>query len=193
MSDISGGEHKTSLKVLLATLSLAILVFAVTHYAPIPYGLKEVTAAGGQARILDLAPAFTPEAVHARLTSFGAEGRAIYQRFAVTTDVAFPLSMLMFLFVFARFAGERAMRATALRYLVLAVPVFWFATDMIENLTIFTLIAQYPARIGWLEGNLGYVTIAKRVTLLASIAAPSLLLLWTAARRIRARHGTTAS
>lgn len=184
-------KPKTSRKVLLATLSLAIFVFAITHYAPIPYGLKDVTTAGGQAQILDLAPAFTRDEVHARLTSFGVEGRAIYQRFAVTTDVAFPMAMLAFLLVFARFASERALHAPAAHYLALAVPIVWFATDMIENLTIFTLIAKYPARIGWLEGNLGCVTIAKRVTLLASIAMPSLLLLWTAVRSLRARHGAT--
>lgn len=193
MSDKSGGEHKTSLKILLAALGLAVLVFAITHFAPIPYGLKEVTAAGGRAQILDLAPAFTREAVHARLASFGVEGRAIYQRFAVTTDVAFPLAMLVFFFVFARFASERALRSRAAHFLVLAVPIVWFTTDMIENLTIFTLIAEYPARIGWLEGYLGYVTVAKRALLLASLALPPLLLLWTAMRRLRTRQSTAAN
>lgn len=183
----------TSRSTLLAALGLAIAVFAITHYAPIPYGLKEVTAAGGQAQILDLAPAFTSEAVHARLAAFGAEGRAIYQRFAVTTDVAFPLALLVFLFVFARFAGERAALPRAARGLVLAVPLVWFAADMIENLTIFTLIAQFPARNDLLESNLGFVTLAKRAMLLASLALPVLLLLWTMARRLRAGRNPAAN
>ncbi|MDP2125272.1 MAG: hypothetical protein Q8J92_12900 [Parvibaculum sp.] len=183
----------TSRLTLLAACALAAAVFAITHYAPIPYGLKELAAMGGGEKILDLAPAFTGEAVHARLEAFGAEGRAVYQRFAVTTDVAFPLALLVFLLVFARFAGERASLPRTARGLVLAVPVVWFAADMIENLTIFTLIAQFPARNDLLEPNLGYVTLAKRALLLASLALPVLLLLWTMARRLGAGRNAPAN
>jgi hypothetical protein len=183
----------TSRLTLLAAFALAIAVFAITHYAPIPYGLKALAAMGGGEKILDLAPAFTGEAVHARLEAFGAEGRAVYQRFAVTTDVAFPLALLVFLFVLARYAGERASLPRAARGLVLAVPVVWFAADMIENLTVFTLIAQFPARNDLLESNLGYVTLAKRALLLASLALPVLLLLWTMARRLRTGRNAAAN
>ena len=64
--------------------------------------------------------------------------------------------------------------------------------DLIES-KFMSLIAEYPARIGWLEGYLGYVTVAKRALLLASLALPPLLLLWTAMRRLRTRQSTAAN
>lgn len=171
----------TSRLIVLATLAFALTVFAVTHFAPIPGGLVDLRAATGGRPILDLQPSFSADDVYARLDAFGEAGRELYQRFLVTTDVVFPLSLLGFLVAFARYASGGM--TAAWRVALLAVPIAWFALDMGENASVYWLLSLYPERDDAIAGVVGFVTSAKRAALFAAIGAP--ILVMVAARFVR--------
>jgi hypothetical protein len=163
----------TSGRSVLIGLGIALAIFAVTHLAPLPGTLKDLMSVNGGHAILDQRPAFSTEAVYDRLDAFGSAGRALYWRFLLTTDIVFPSGLLAFLFLFARFAAERFGAGAMLRRTLPLVPIMWFAFDMMENLSIVTLLADYPVRNDVIAARLGFVTVAKQAALGASIFAPA--------------------
>ncbi len=177
----------TSRQLLLAAFLIAFAVFVTTHFLPVPGGLKNLMATSGGQQILDQQPAFTSDAVYRRLDAFGEAGRDLYQRFTVTMDVVFPLSVLAFLVFLSRLSTERLESSQVLPILVMTVPFLWFASDMIENLMIFSILSRFPEQNEDLASNLGFVTLAKRFLLMAAVAVPSLLFVWKGAKRLHSR------
>ena len=167
--------------IVLVALACAATVFAVTHFAPIPGGLVELRAATGGRPILDLQPSFAADEVYARLEAFGHAGRELYQRFLVTTDVVFPLSLLGFLVALAHHAsiGMAPLR----RGVLFALPGLWFALDMAENVSIYWLLSQYPDRDDVVASALGFVTSGKRAALIVALGAPLLTMAIARVRR----------
>ena len=172
----------TSDRTVLIAFGVAVVIFTLTHLAPIPGNLRDLMGVNGGHAILDQAPAFSTQAVYDRLTAFGTDGRASYQRFLLTTDIVFPLGLLAFLFLFARFTVERFGGGRALPRLVPLVPVMWFGFDIMENLSIVALLADYPAQNDIIASHLGLITLAKQYTLGLSILLPVALLLYTIAK-----------
>lgn len=174
---------------LIRTLVIAFFVFAsifvATHMSPQFGGAKAVTAVMHGMPLFDQRPSFSSADVFQRLDAFGDAGRNMYQRFTYSVDIIFPLSLLVFLSLLARFVNQRVALSAGLRKLLLAIPAIWFSADMLENIIVYTLIAQFPAQNDLLGGSVGYVTVAKFSLLLLSIAGPAILIV--ARRRERAR------
>jgi hypothetical protein len=166
----------TSPRLVFGAFVAALAIFVVTHMSPLPGGLPELTSAAGGQSILDQRPAFSSDAVYERLDAFGENGRRLYRRFTITTDVVFPLGLGTFLFLLARFAVDRATPRRVLGTLLPALPILWFACDMTENLTIFSLLSRYPERREFLASYLGFVTRTKQALLVTSFALPALVL-----------------
>ena len=120
------------------------------------------------------------EDVYLRLESFGEGGRQAYQKFTYSGDAMFPLSFLLFLWLFAKFVAERTISSKRTAHLLVMVPVCWFLVDATENLIIYLLTLQYPARNDLLASVLGPVTQTKFALLLAALLVPTVLLvnLW---------------
>ncbi len=167
-----------SLGTVLIAFAILVVVFMVTHLVPmLPGSLADVTAAAGGQAILDQKPAFSAEEVYQRLDAFGESGRDLYKQFLVTTDVIFPLTLLAFLFLLARYTAQQLAPPQALRGLLLMFPVAFFVFDMIENLSIFLMLSDYPERHQHTGGLLGYVTVVKRLAMYAAIVLPLVLFL----------------
>lgn len=177
----------TSGRTVLVAFGIAVVVFILTHIAPIPGTLRDLMVINGGHPILDQSPAFSTQAVYDRLDAFGADGRASYQHFLLTTDIVFPLGLLAFLFFFARLSAERSGGWRALPTLLPLVPVMWFALDMMENLSIVALLADYPKQNDFIASHLGLITLAKQYALSLSILAPAALLLYTTGKRYFSR------
>ena len=167
----------------LLSLAVAIAAFVATHLLSIPGSVHQLMAATGGLPIFDMQPSFSPDEVYERLVAFGANGRALYSRTLVTTDVVFPLCVLAFLYLFARYIAQRTGAPAPLRLLLLALPFAYFLADMTENATIYLLLSDFPQRHETAAGGLGYVTLIKRVTQIAAILLPSALLILGIARR----------
>jgi hypothetical protein len=157
-------------------LSFAILlcVFVATHVFAFFAGSKALSLALNGAPIFDKLPSFSSTEVYDRLIGMGDIGREMYQYFTYTADLLFPLSLLFFLFCLSRYVAERTSLTQALRTVLMLLPFAWFASDMLENTIIFTLIQQFPAKNVLLSGALAWVTVSKFVLLLLSIVTSSL-------------------
>jgi hypothetical protein len=162
---------------------VVLVIFFLTHFGPIPGSLKDLKSVNGGHAILDQQPVLSTQAVYDRLNAFGKDGRSLYLRFLLTTDIVFPLGLLAFLLLFARFSAERFVGWHVLRTLLLLVPLIWFALDMMENLSIVALLADYPAQNDFIASNFGLITLAKRYALVAAILAPGAFFIYTIGKR----------
>ncbi len=158
----------------LLTLGLALGVFGLTHLTQLPFGAGGVLAEIRGAPLFDQSPSFSASEVFERIELFGNEGRAIYQLETYTGDVLFPLSLLAFFLTLTRFAVGRSIIGKS-KVLFFAVPVAWFAADMVENGLIYALIGDYPTSSTTLAALLGPVTVTKFVLLAASVLSPLLI------------------
>lgn len=179
----------TSIWPVLSAFAVFASVFISTHIFPFFGGAKAIANATAGLRLLDQQPAFSSAEVYARLTEFGVAGRTLYQQFTYSTDVLFPLTFLVFLLLLARYVSARSAFGTGLRRSVLALPLLWFATDMLENAMLFSLLAGFPTRNDLLASGLGLVTVGKFVLLLLSMSAPLLCSLLLRKSRERNQAG----
>jgi hypothetical protein len=151
---------------------LAVAVFVGSHLLEIPGSLAELLNATKAVPIFDLSPVFSVDETYARIEAYGDEGRRLYRRFSVTTDILFPVVLVSSLILLARFTVERMSLPAGLRWIVLAAPLGYLIPDLIENLTIFVLLSDFPQRHDVLAGALPYFTLAKRLSLYGSILLP---------------------
>ncbi len=162
------------------TLLIAFIVFAgifaATHMSPQFGGAKAISAAVHGMPIFDQRPSFSSSDVYQRLAAFGETGRGMYRRFTYSIDIVFPLSLLVFLSLLARFVEQRIMLNAAMRKVLVVLPFIWFGADMLENAIVFNLISQFPTKNDFLGGIVGVVTVSKFTLLLLSIASPAILL-----------------
>lgn len=178
--------HRPSIRLLLAALALALLVFGVTHFGDLPNSLHQLRHALGGQELFDFRPAGSSAEVYARLELMGEVGRSRYFAFATTTDVVFPLVTAAFLTLLARHvAAPFGRRSVTL--LASIPPAAWLLADLAENLSIAALISNYPAELPAVAGALGVFTLIKRVALASAIAVPAILFLAARLRRVR-RH-----
>lgn len=178
-------ETPTSVRSVLIGLAFAAAILIITHFLPIPGGLRELTGSNGGLPILDQKPSFSADEVYQRLGAFGEAGRQLYRRYVVTTDVVFPLSFLAFFFLLARFSSQKLAPGSSWRVVLLSVPFAWFSLDMIENLSIFAILSDFPQRNVLLSSYLGFVSVAKRYTMFGSLLLPLFVLILVTARRLR--------
>ena len=177
----------TSLRSVIIAFVILMVVFTTTHLLPIPGSLSGVMATADGQAILDQQPAFSTEEIYRRLDAFGPAGRDLYKWFLVTTDVIFPLSLLAFLSLLARYTSQQCAPPPTLRGLLVVFPVAFFVLDMIENLSIFLMLSDYPERHQFTGRLLGYVTVVKRLSMYMAILLPLVLLLLAGIRRLRKR------
>lgn len=173
----SGSVHgQTSAKALLIAFVVFATVFVATHMSPQFGGSKAISVAMHGMPILDQRPSFSSDDVYQRLDAFGMAGRDMYQRFTYSSDVVFPLTLLVFLSLLAKFVAQRSLLSIRWRKALVALPFVWFASDMLENAIVYSLLSQFPVRNDALGGMVGFVTVAKFGLLLLSIAVPAVCL-----------------
>lgn len=162
-------------RTLAAALMIFVSVFVATHMLPLFGGVKALHHAIGGQPIFDQHASFSGAEIYARQEAFGPLGRHLYQRFTYTADVVFPLSLLAFLLLLARYVTARAAMVAPLRRTLRVLPIAWFASDMLENSIVFLLLSQFPERNEPLANVLGYVTATKFGLLLFSLVLPALV------------------
>jgi hypothetical protein len=170
---------RTTARSLWFPLGVFLLLFAVTHVFGTHGGARNVEdALEGQA-IFDQRASFSASEVYARVERFGAAGREAYKRMTFTSDLVFPLALLVFLLQLTRYVGERAPGVpSVVKTALWFFPVAWFLADLIENWTVFQLLDQFPVRDDALASRLGALTHVKFGLLLASVGSLAALSLY---------------
>jgi hypothetical protein len=178
---------------LLAWLAVLVTVFAVTHIAHFPGTVSYFHEVTGGQQILDLRPSFSVEETYGRLDRMGQAGRAAYLRLIFVVDVAFPLAAFAFLRALSRFSAHRASAPRWLRRTLTALPLAYLSLDLLENTSILSMLLEYPARLEPLASVLGYLTRAKRMMMVGSLALSLSLLLVALVRATLRERGQTTS
>lgn len=151
---------------------LLLATFAVTHLLSFPGSLAHFREATGGLKILDMSASSSATETYERLSAMGDIGRALYMRLIVTIDIVFPLAMLAFLLVFARFAAQRAeLRVWASRLLALP-PLLYFGFDLLENASVLAMLVEYPDRLEGVASIIGDLTRGKRIAMMVAFLAP---------------------
>jgi len=151
---------------------LLLATFAVTHLLNFPGSLAHFREATGGLKILDMSASSSATETYERLSAMGDVGRALYLRLIVTTDIVFPLAMLAFLLMFARFAAQRAeLRVWASRLLALP-PLLYFGFDLLENASVLAMLIDYPDRLDGVASIIGALTRGKRIAMMVAFLAP---------------------
>lgn len=169
--------HRASKNRLIQTFLAFLLIFMATHMFELPWSSKAISRLIGEAEIFDKRPVFSSAEVYQTLSLFSDEALMAYKRFTYTVDLVFPLSLFVFLFTFARFVAQRITISGYLAKILVGLPIFWLASDLIENAAVFAILSEFPSQMSFLAGSLGFITIAKFGLLLFSILTPSLLLM----------------
>lgn len=181
---------RVTVAAVLWPLAGFVVLFLATHAFSMHGGAKAVHHALGDLPLFDQRPSFGADEVYGRIQLFSPEGRLAYQRMTYTTDVAFPVTLSLFLVQLARYVAERTPgTGLGLRRLAVLLPGVWLATDLFENWIVYDLLSTFPERRDGLAAALGYVTETKFTLLVGSLLA-SATLTWTSAPAATAREGS---
>jgi hypothetical protein len=153
----------------------AFLAVYGVHFLHFPGSVPDFEQVTNGSKLLDVAPSFTVAGVYEQLEGYGDEGRRNYAFRNVTVDVALPLSLLPFLWLFMR-AATAWLPSRGLRVALIAIPFIYVAFDLVENAAVLTLLRSYPSRMEFLAASLPYVTMVKRVASLLAVFGPLIML-----------------
>ncbi len=158
----------TESRIFYVALTVAVVVFALIHFAPFAGSVPHFVRVSGGGALFDTNIPSSISDVYDRLESYGEEGRKEYVFRNLTTDILLPFAMLPALFLGVRRVNRRfALRTTG--YLLLALPFAYVALDIVENLTVISLILNYPERQPYLATALPIVTMLKRFAVFSSL------------------------
>ncbi len=157
-------------------VALAFLVllatFAVTHLLSFPGSLAHFREATGGLKILDMSASASATETYERLSAMGEIGRALYMRLILTIDIVFPLAMLAFLLMLARFASQRAELPVWASRLLALPPLLYFGLDLLENASVLAMLIVYPDRLDSVASIIGDLTRGKRMSMMVAFLAP---------------------
>jgi hypothetical protein len=160
----------------LGAFVLMLAVFGATHLLSYPGSVAHFKAATGGQKILDMQPSVSADETYQRLQAMGEGGRELYLRLILTVDIVFPLAVLLFSFVLARFAAERANLKGWSRAILVALPLVYWGFDLLENASVAAMLLQHPDRVDWLAGTVRYLTKGKRLFMVLAFVVPLVLL-----------------
>ena len=121
-----------------------VLAALVPVYLIFPLVLFPAAADGFDKMPLDLMFAYSPEQAYSQLASFGPEGRANYAASVISVDLAYPVIYTLMLAVWLclllrgrnRYCSQLSM-----------LPFGIFIFDLIENVGILLMLANFPTEI----------------------------------------------
>ena len=149
---------------------IAVLTVATVNLADLSWtmsGFKQLTHGAG---ILDMEWHYDAEGAYQLLTAQGEAGRALYRLGLWTLDIVIPIAVSMWLAISITLAQRQLVgwqhRARYLNLLPIAAGV----SDFLENGLITILLSAYPQELSTLANSTGYVTTAKHLLYMISIA-----------------------
>jgi hypothetical protein len=119
---------------------------------------------------LDLMMFAMPDKLFAMIESYGDSTRVFYRNVELTADIIYPIIYLFAFGLLISWLFERGFASTSSMRTLNVVPFGAFVFDMLENVTIVTLLSIFPAQpmaLGWL---LFFFTTIKWLFAFASFA-----------------------
>lgn len=152
----------------LVLVLLALDVFFAGFLMPLIGGLMQDGT--GLIQPLDLMMFQTPDKLFAMIERYGEYTRIFYRNVELTADILYPIIYLFAFGLLISWLFERGFAPGSPMRKLNVMPVGAFVFDLLENLTIVTLLSIFPAQpiaLGWL---LFVFTTVKWLFAFASIA-----------------------
>lgn len=141
ITTLSNALHKFTHGRTILAFFVLMLVFALFI---VPNLQGKLEASSGGTGPIDLLLAYTPETAYSMIKSYGDESRAAYRRFAMTSDVAYPVVYSVFFGLVITWLFRRSFAADSKLQLLNVVPLGAWLFDWLENIHIVTLLTTYP-------------------------------------------------
>lgn len=141
----------------------ALILSMVMLVIRIPDGLAQWMGYNGTQGMFapDSAAFAAPGTAYTKLAIYGDEGRRAYFYNSLFFDIAYPVSYALLLATgFSAILGRLLPAYSPWKKLSL-LPLLAGIFDLLENLSIYTLIANYPHRLEWLDTVTAILTTAK--------------------------------
>ncbi len=128
-------------------LLIALAVFAVYSVAIVAPAYRRVEAYSGGVGAIDFLIAYTPEQAYDMISAYGRQGRQYYAAIALTLDVLFPVGSALVFSLVLTYIFHRAFKDRGVLQRTLLVPPAAMVADLLENLTIATMLLSYPRKL----------------------------------------------
>jgi hypothetical protein len=138
----------------------------------LPAQQAKIQAGSGGVGPIDLQFFYTPEKVYGMIASYSAEVRASYRIFELTGDILYPIVYTFFFSLAITWLFARGFPSNSNMHKYNVVPFGAWFFDLLENLSIVTMISAYPSTPA------GLAWVATLFTMLKWLfVAPTVLLL----------------
>ena len=139
----------TGWRVIILLIADALMM---GYIMPLAAGLMAF-AANNSVLPLDLMFFYTPEKAFAMIDKYGPAGRDLYMKIELTADIVYPIVYTLFSGLLLSWLFQRGFRPGSLmqKYNVMPVGAWFF--DLLENLSIVSMLAMYPSKpaiMAWL-------------------------------------------
>lgn len=143
-------------------IAILLVLDVIMMMGVMPFVTGRMKALIGNARLLDVViPTYSPSFAHEMVTAYGAEGRALYRIFALSADLIYPLIYgFAFALLLAYLWPRLATGVRWLRFLPL-IPLTAMLFDIGENLSVVTMITQYPVQSYGMARLAGFCSLMK--------------------------------
>jgi hypothetical protein len=134
---------------------LTIVLFLLTNFG-FSFMFGEINAA-----IPDLLLFYTAEEIYQLIDSYGSQGREVYIKGMFTLDFIYPFiySVMLSLLLF------RATKTPAISLLPFSI----LFLDIFENITLLTIVYNFPIRMNLIASAAGVITLLKWIMVLFTV------------------------
>lgn len=143
---ISIATGRNTVRALIAALVFMILMnIGATAFFRFTHGVGVLDTAGG-ANLLDQRSGYSPESAYEMISAYGGQGVRYYMLFTVA-DTFFPLTLTFFLLLATIYFYRPFFQTHPLTRGLAALPIVYLASDYLENVSIITMLLNFPTRM----------------------------------------------
>jgi len=137
-----------------------IVLFLIFNIAILPYVGKRISSQGGIGPI-DLQLFYSSEKVYSMIESYGNEIRLFYAIFELTGDIIYPfITFLMMVSITTILIKKVFINDKAIKFITV-VPIVTLLSDYLENVSIVTMIFNYPDKLLFIPNLTCILTVTK--------------------------------
>ncbi|MBN1430173.1 MAG: hypothetical protein JXB07_17520 [Anaerolineae bacterium] len=144
-------------------------LFILLNMTILPMAAGRIDADSQGVGPIDLQFTYTSDQVYDLIDAYGQDGRGFYTIFELTGDVIYPIINMLWLSLALTYLSNRIFdMQSRLRGLAL-LPLGCFVADLLENIGIVVLLANYPRKLSWLIPIISVFTSIKWIVFGASL------------------------
>lgn len=144
-----------------------ILAYSVAVMRPAYRRVASLSDGGG---VIDFLIVYPPEQVYEMIAAYGEQGRQLYATITLTLDTIFPVALASAFCMILTYLFHRAFSREGVLRRALPVPVVAMCADLLENISIVTMLLTYPQKLPAIALLASAFSTVKWTAVLAEVA-----------------------